>query len=207
MSSPTENKRPTWHYRAKLQEGIAEDTEALEMTTVAHLRKTASALPETTEGTHDGIVTFSVRGKGFVSVTADGWLQLRLPETRVDEFLADHSVGERMTRGSTPIGLRVRLVDINGMVLNVLVRASWSHRAPKRLSAAAAQAESAVPGKGDLPTAIGRPATRALHGAGLTSLDQVASQTEAELLALHGVGPKAIRLLTEALTERGLALR
>jgi len=177
------------------------------MTTVAQLRKAASALPETTEGTRFGMVAFSVRGKGFASVTADGWLQLRLPEPRVDEFLNDHAVGERMTRGATPIGLRVRLVDINGMVLNALVRASWSHRAPKRLADAAAQAESVAPGDGDLPTAIGRPATRALHGAGLKTLDQVATQSEAELLALHGVGPKAIRLLTEALAERGLSLR
>jgi predicted flap endonuclease-1-like 5' DNA nuclease len=57
----------------------------------------------------------------------------------------------------------------------------------------------------DLPRAIGAPATRALHALGITRLDQLAGRTEAELLALHGVGPKAVRLLGEALIERGLS--
>ncbi|MAT05989.1 MAG: DNA-binding protein [Acidimicrobiaceae bacterium] len=54
----------------------------------------------------------------------------------------------------------------------------------------------------DLPR-IGAPATRALASIGVTRLDDVAGRTESELLALHGVGPKAIRLLNEALVERG----
>jgi hypothetical protein len=56
-----------------------------------------------------------------------------------------------------------------------------------------------------LPAGIGRPATRALALAGYTSLGQLAGVTEAELLALHGVGPKAIRVLRGALAERGLS--
>lgn len=52
---------------------------------------------------------------------------------------------------------------------------------------------------GDLPKAIGRPATRALTSAGITTLAKVAALTDAELLALHGVGPKAVRILREAL--------
>lgn len=59
---------------------------------------------------------------------------------------------------------------------------------------------------GDLPR-IGRPATAALTEAGLTTLEQVAGRTPAELLALHGVGPKAVRLLDEALVARGLGWR
>lgn len=58
-----------------------------------------------------------------------------------------------------------------------------------------------------LPTTIGKPATRALQQAGITTLDAVARHSAKELLALHGVGPKAIRILTEALAERGLAFR
>lgn len=55
---------------------------------------------------------------------------------------------------------------------------------------------------GDLP-AIGRPATSALLGIGVTSLAEVAQRSERELLALHGVGPRAVRILREALAERG----
>ncbi|MCU1568447.1 MAG: hypothetical protein JWQ56_3384 [Pseudarthrobacter sp.] len=56
---------------------------------------------------------------------------------------------------------------------------------------------------GDLPL-LGRPANSALLQEGITTLAQVASRRPGELLALHGVGPKAIRLLEAALKERGL---
>jgi len=56
----------------------------------------------------------------------------------------------------------------------------------------------------DLPTRIGKPAFRALVQAGYTTLAAVSGAREADLLALHGVGPKAIRLLREDLAERGL---
>lgn len=51
----------------------------------------------------------------------------------------------------------------------------------------------------------GAPARRALATAGYTRLVQLTSVGEAELLQLHGVGPKAIRLLREALAAQGLA--
>jgi hypothetical protein len=53
---------------------------------------------------------------------------------------------------------------------------------------------------------IGAPATRALAGAGCTTLTEVTRFTEPELLALHGVGPRAIRILRETLAERGQSL-
>lgn len=55
---------------------------------------------------------------------------------------------------------------------------------------------------GDLPF-IGRAAAQALQAVGITSLRKVAQHSEADLLALHGVGPKAIDILREALAERG----
>ncbi|MFI8287770.1 DNA-binding protein [Streptomyces sp. NPDC085614] len=56
-----------------------------------------------------------------------------------------------------------------------------------------------------LPRGIGAPATRALTAAGYTRLDQLAGVPTAELLRLHGVGPKAVRVLREALGEHGLS--
>ncbi len=58
----------------------------------------------------------------------------------------------------------------------------------------------------DLPAGLGQPALRALNAAGITQLTQLTRLTEAELLALHGVGPKAARLLQAALKAQGLAL-
>ena len=56
----------------------------------------------------------------------------------------------------------------------------------------------------DLPPGLSQPALRALRAAGYTRLDQLAAVTEAELLALHGMGPKGITVLREALNARGM---
>ena len=53
-----------------------------------------------------------------------------------------------------------------------------------------------------LPTSIGKAATRALLAAGVRTMSDVASRPDEELLALHGMGPKAMRLLREALEAR-----
>ena len=57
-----------------------------------------------------------------------------------------------------------------------------------------------------LPRNIGAPATRALTAAGYTELAQLANVPVAELSKLHGVGPKALRLLQEALERQGMSL-
>jgi hypothetical protein len=60
----------------------------------------------------------------------------------------------------------------------------------------------AAPAGPPLPR-IGAPATRALRAEGIWTLEQVRDLTEAQLAALHGVGPVAVRFLREALRERG----
>lgn len=55
------------------------------------------------------------------------------------------------------------------------------------------------------PREIGNPATRALDHAGYRELRELTDLSEKELLAMHGVGPKAVRILREALAEHGLA--
>lgn len=60
--------------------------------------------------------------------------------------------------------------------------------------------------EGDLPS-IGNPARNALADLGVTTLGQVEAMTAGELLALHGIGPKAVRILEETLTEQGRSLR
>jgi uncharacterized protein YdhG (YjbR/CyaY superfamily) len=58
----------------------------------------------------------------------------------------------------------------------------------------------------DLPN-IGAPATRALAHAGINRLADLGAWTERDLLALHGVGPKAIKILRPVLAEQGLGFR
>ena len=55
--------------------------------------------------------------------------------------------------------------------------------------------------------AIGRVARRELAGHGYTTYAQLAGVSEKQLLAIHGIGPKAVRILGERLAERGLAFR
>lgn len=54
-----------------------------------------------------------------------------------------------------------------------------------------------------LTSRIGKVATRELALNGITRYGDLVSHTEAELLAIHGVGPKAIRILGEELARRG----
>lgn len=52
-----------------------------------------------------------------------------------------------------------------------------------------------------------RPAQGALEAVGVYTLEELAHWTERDVLALHGMGPKALRILREAMAERGLTFR
>lgn len=54
---------------------------------------------------------------------------------------------------------------------------------------------------------VGQPAHRALQGAGITTLKQLASFKESELMSLHGIGPKALGILKTVLYENGLSFK
>ncbi|MFC0186845.1 DNA-binding protein [Fictibacillus aquaticus] len=55
----------------------------------------------------------------------------------------------------------------------------------------------------DLPK-ISKPAQRALTQAGCISLEDIAKHTEAEIASMHGVGPKVMKQLRQALLDNGL---
>jgi hypothetical protein len=54
---------------------------------------------------------------------------------------------------------------------------------------------------------IGKPALRALHAAGYDHLEQLVGITELELSKLHGMGPKALGILHEALAAKNLKFK
>ncbi|WP_346320389.1 hypothetical protein [Chitinophaga sp. YIM B06452] len=56
-----------------------------------------------------------------------------------------------------------------------------------------------------IPESIGKPAYRALQAEGFLTLHDVSRVSEAELLELHGVGPKAVNILKAALQQQGLS--
>lgn len=57
----------------------------------------------------------------------------------------------------------------------------------------------------ELPHSIGNVARRELALHGYTDFESLTSVTADELLAIHGVGPKAVRILGDELASRGLA--
>lgn len=61
--------------------------------------------------------------------------------------------------------------------------------------------------KGDFPDKLAAPAYRALLNAKIFNLKQLSEYSEAEILALHGMGPSSIPLLKRALAEKGLELK
>lgn len=67
--------------------------------------------------------------------------------------------------------------------------------------------KNSQPPKSDFPQGIGNPARNALEYAGYTKLRQLTKVTEAELARLHGMGPKALGILQEALKAKGWSFK
>ncbi|AYY12584.1 hypothetical protein EF847_07570 [Actinobacteria bacterium YIM 96077] len=178
------------------------------MTTQPQLRKTAMTFPEVDEHSEEGTEVFSVRGEEFASITKEGIVRLRLPSAEAEDAVAAYPRAERLVHAGSTVGFQAPLADVDGQHLWSLVMTAWKHRAPEQL-AAGLDAIVASPTRPDseLPAGIGKVATRALAVAGLTTLDQIAACTKAELLALHGVGPKAVRILADTLADQGMSLR
>jgi len=166
------------------------------MTDVDDIRRWALALPETVERPHFHLVGFRVADVGFAAVDERRGIALLNVDPSVDR--AEAGVGP-LTRGSTPIGVEVDLAVADAGRTERLVAEAWRFRAP----AAVADAHPYVgaPPGGALPKAIGIAAAGALRHAGLGSWDAVRSSDVDTLLDLHGVGPKAIRILRELLAD------
>jgi predicted flap endonuclease-1-like 5' DNA nuclease len=58
--------------------------------------------------------------------------------------------------------------------------------------------------KTNFPAGLAQPAQRALAGAGIQSLEQLAQFSQAEIKHLHGIGPNALEKLRRALSDNGL---
>jgi predicted Fe-Mo cluster-binding NifX family protein len=56
----------------------------------------------------------------------------------------------------------------------------------------------------DLPK-LAAPARRALDGAGINSIAMLARRTQAEVAALHGMGPNAMKTLKTAMKQAGFS--
>ncbi|HEX6443558.1 MAG TPA: TetR family transcriptional regulator [Streptosporangiales bacterium] len=117
-----------------------------------------------------------------------------------------HATGEEVGAGRLPAG------KAPGILRAALTRllAPVSSGVPSGPSVRNRQGKARVmptDGRIAMPTGLGKPALRALAGAGYTRLDQLAEVSEKDLGKLHGMGPKALRILREALAANGLSFR
>ncbi|MDO5627047.1 MAG: MmcQ/YjbR family DNA-binding protein [Mobilicoccus sp.] len=172
----------------------------------------AASLPGAELGTSWGDrPTWKVSGKGFVLYRAPHGTAID-PETGepftdlLVVFTPDMSAKEALVQADGPFidiphfhghpGVLVqlsRLGEIERDELVEIITEAWAHRAPPRV--VAEHLGEPVDAIAELPA----PARRALSAAGITTPQQAAAASDAELLALHGFGPKALRTLRAAL--------
>lgn len=93
-------------------------------------------------------------------------------------------------RGHTGVLVQLsRLGEISRSELTEIITEAWAHRAPR------AAVREHLGEKPDPLEGLPGPARRALQGAGLTTRADLDAASDEDLLALHGVGPKALRIL------------
>ena len=137
------------------------------------------------------------------------------PWTRATLEIIDRSPGVRAPELAAELGREtlewkadVRKLKEKGLTESLAIGYRLSPRGEAVLDHGGPPRERAPRPTGTpLPRSIGAPATRALRGEGITTLEQVAELTPEELRALHGVGPIAVERLGEALAERGMTFR
>lgn len=186
------------------------------------VRRSATALPGVTESSAYGMPSWQVGRRTFCWERPLTDRDRRdLGEARVAELagpvlgirVADQGDKAALLDEGDPFfspphfdgwpGLLVLLDALEVPRLRELVTDAWFAVAPPAL-AHQHDLDLVVAGvRSGLPTAIGAPATRALHAAGVHDLDDLRGWDRPRLLALHGVGPKAAGILLDALTRRG----
>ena len=110
------------------------------------------------------------------------YFTIQLPTQAVVEAVLERARAAGAAVEEHPVGKLVRDPSMNGLVFT-------ASRMPEN----------------DLPPGLAQPALRALKAAGYTRLEQFTQISEADLLKLHGMGPKAIGLIRSALDARGLS--
>lgn len=63
------------------------------------------------------------------------------------------------------------------------------------------------PNRDAFPSGMSGPSLRALHHAGIRTMNELAQWTERDVAKLHGMGPKGIRILREGLGATGRHFR
>ena len=106
---------------------------------LAACRTFALSLPETTEEPHFDFTSFRVKGKIFATAPPGGeFLHVFVPDAQRDQTLAMFpAFAEKLTWGAKVVGVRLQLAKADAAAVKQLLKSAWTHKAPKRLAAAA----------------------------------------------------------------------
>ncbi len=185
---------------------------------VERVRRLCLGRPGTSEKLSHGEPTFFVGKKVFAMFAnnhhGDGHIAVWLPvpsgmqssliQSDPEVFFKPPYVGHRGWVG-------IELARISDADLDFHIQVAWELAAPKRLVAGLHQQisgsdemanKSMAETTDDFPR-LAAPARRALANAGYTRLEQLAQVSEAEVMRLHGMGPKALEQLRLALKTQG----
>lgn len=104
------------------------------MTTLAHVRRVALSLSETTEVDHHGFPSFRVAGKIFATVPDAAHLHITLPDTHVEMAIGTSPQAcEELWWGKRICGVRVTLASAQTTLVAMLLTEAWRLKAPARL--------------------------------------------------------------------------
>jgi hypothetical protein len=104
------------------------------VTTLAHARKLALALPEATEQDHHGLASFRIRGKIFATVPDKTHLRVMVDEMEIRAAVAENPTAcQELYWGRKLAAVVVDLpVATSGLVQDLLTDA-WIRKAPSKL--------------------------------------------------------------------------
>ena len=156
-----------------------------------------SLLPKAEERMAYGIPSYYLEGRPLVHIGAGANHCAFYPGGIVDEF-AEALKGYSTSRGTIRFSPDKPLPKA---LVRDIVRAGLARHNARKSAQASRPAEPPA-----FPREVSAPARRALATLSITRLEQCARHSEAELLALHGMGPKALGAIKRALAEQGKKL-
>ena len=161
--------------------------------TATQFRRIALGFAGAVESAHMRHPDFRVGGKIFATLgyptKAHGAIMLTAREQarliRMDPAAYAAAAGKWGAGGATVVTLKAA----DAKTVAAAMKNAWQQRAPKR------PPERTHPNSAAFPDGLSGPALRALANAGIRSMKDLAKWSEKDLAALHGMGPKAIRML------------
>jgi uncharacterized protein YdhG (YjbR/CyaY superfamily) len=173
--------------------GFPEETQVLLQQVRAAIRK---IVPEAGEKMSYGIPTFTLNGNLVHFAGYKHHIGFYPGASGIKAFEKELSVYKN-SKGAVQFPLDQPLpISIINKIVKFRVKESQEKNASRHIAA-----------PGDLFASLSAPARRALENKGITTVQRLSKFSEAEILALHGMGRSSLPKLRNALKEKGLSFK